>query len=103
MKRNKKKDLIIYNVYSTNTYDYEGMECVSDTLLGSYFTKEAAIADLINTLNFEYEADIQEESEELLNEYLDEHERDSYDKGFNGWTWRIDEVVVSDKSRDLEI
>lgn len=93
MKRSKRKDLKVYCVfYSCNENCDSGYEN-GDCLLGIYFSKDVALHDLIDTLNFQYEAEISEYTEEALNKF---------DIGYDA-CWRIDEVIVNDKNKLEEV
>lgn len=103
MKRSKKKDLKIYCVYYSCEYDYFGETRNGDELLGVYYSKETALHDLIYALNFEYEADINEYSEESLNDFVFTHQEKCLDKLGVVPSWRIDEVIVNDKEKIMEV
>lgn len=93
MIRSKRKDLKVYCVYYSCEYDNLGETRDGDSLLGIYFSKEVALHDLIDALNFEYEAEISEYTEEALN---------NFDIGYEA-SWRIDEVIVNDKEKLMEV
>lgn len=92
MQRSKRKDLKVYCVYYRCGYidDYTSEK---DEILGIYFSKEAAMHDLIDALNFQYEAGISEYTEEALK---------SFDVGYDA-DWRIEEVIVNDKEKLMEV
>ena len=93
MQCSKRKDLKVYCVYYSREYDYLCETCDGDELLGIYFSKEVALHDLIDALNFQYEAEISEYTEEAL---------DNFDIGYNA-SWRIDEVIANDKNKLEEV
>lgn len=92
MKRSKRKDLKVYCVYYSYKYVSEYVQN-GETLLGIYFSKDVAIHDLINALNFQYEAEISEYTEEALN---------NFDVGYDA-DWRIEEIIVNDKEKLMEV
>lgn len=92
MQRSKRKDLKVYCVYYSCNDDYEGYQN-GNCLLGIYFSKEVALHGLIDALNFEYEAEISEYTEESLN---------NFDIGYEA-SWRIEEVIVNDKEKLMEV
>lgn len=103
MKRSKRKDLKVYCVYYSCEYDYLGETRNGDELLGIYFSKEVALHDLIDALNFEYEANINDYSEESLNDFVFAHQEEVLDRLGIALSWRIDEVIVNDKNKLEEI
>lgn len=92
MKRSKRKDLKVYCVYYSYKYVSEYVQN-GETLLGIYFSKDVAIHDLIDALNFQYEAEISEYTEEALN---------NFDVGYDA-DWRIEEIIINDKEKLMEV
>lgn len=103
MQRSKRKDLKVYCVYSSCEYDFCGKTEDGDSLLGIYFSKEVALHDLINALNYELEANITEYSDEVFNEFIFRHQEKCMDRLGVCPSWRIDEVVVNDKEKIMEV
>jgi hypothetical protein len=103
MKRSKRKDLKVYCVYSSCKYDYLGQARDGDELLGVYFSKEVALHDLIDVLNLKCEAKIGEYTEEALNDFIFQHQEKCIDILGICPNWRIDEVIVNDKEKLMEV
>ena len=103
MKRNKRKDLKVYCVYYSCEYDYIGETRDGDELLGIYFSRDVALHDLIDMLNFEYEANIESYSEDALNEYVFHYQEKCLERLGVLPSWRIDEMIVNDKNKLMEV
>lgn len=103
MLRSKRKDLKVYCVYYSCEYDNLGETRDGDSLLGIYFSKEVALHDLIDALNYELEANITEYSDAALDEFVFRHQEKCMDRLGICPSWRIDEVVVNDKEKIMEV
>ena len=103
MKRNKRKDLKVYCVYYSCEYDYIGETRDGDELLGIYFSRDVALHDLIDMLNFEYEANIGNYSEDAPNEYVFHYQEKCLERLGVLPSWRIDEMIVNDKNKLMEV
>lgn len=103
MKRSKRKDLKVYCVYYSCEYNYLGETRNGDELLGTYFSKEVALHDLIDALNFEHDANIKFYTEEALDDYISHHQEKCMDILGVVPSWRIDEVIVNDKNKLEEV
>lgn len=103
MERSKRKDLKVYCVYYSCEYDYLGETRDGDELLGIYFSKEIALHDLIDALNRELEANITEYSDNALDKFIFEHQGKCMKKLGVCPNWRIDEVIVNDKEKLMEV
>lgn len=103
MKRSKRKDLKVYCVYYSCEYDYIGETRDGDELLGIYFSKDIALHDLIDMLNYKYEANIENYSEDSLYDFIFHHQEKCLERLGVLPSWRIDEVTVNDKNKLTEV